>query len=104
MVDFNWPELVSNLTTTNEVDDDVKKDDGSQSFENTIKQNHSANKICDTNTTTTQVQIKFHSHLCQQITSTTTTSLTLPPYGKEYLCFLTDIIIPGKHSVTNKVH
>ena len=41
----------------------------------------------ETNTTTTPVQPNIYSRLCQMSSSTSTKSLKLPQYVKEYLCF-----------------
>ena len=60
MIALNQPSSVSNLIPTNTVDTYVNNDDNSQSFVNHRKHNHSATKICDTNATTIQVQLKFH--------------------------------------------
>ena len=44
----NWTSLVSNLTTTNQVDTDVNNDDDSQHFETHIESNHIEIEISDT--------------------------------------------------------
>ena len=44
----NWTLLVSNLTTTNQVDTDVNNDDDSQHFETHIENNHIEIEISDT--------------------------------------------------------
>ena len=90
MIAQNRPSPISNLITTNQVDNDAKNDGNSQYFVTPRKQNHSYTEIHDTSTTTTQVQIKVHPCICQWIPSTPTTSLKLRPPGKEYPCFKID--------------
>ena len=55
---------VSNLTTTNNIDNDIKNDDNSQSFATIRKHSHIPNKLSDTNTPNTQVQLKLHPIPC----------------------------------------
>ena len=90
MIALNQPSPVSNLITTNKVDTDVNNDDDSQSFETPRKHNHSDTEINDTNNITSKVHLKLHQIIYQEIPSTTTRSLKLPPSGKYYLCFQMD--------------
>ena len=83
----NEPSPVSNQTTINKVDTGVNTYGKTQYFATPQKHNHSTPEICNTNTTNTQVQPNFYAHIFQQGHSTPTTSLKLPPYGKQYLCF-----------------
>ena len=77
-----WTTTLSNLTTTNKDDTDVKNDDNSESFANPRENNHSATELSDNNTKISQVKIEFNPLQCQQISLTQTTALKLPPYGK----------------------
>ena len=74
MIDHNQPSPVSNLTTTNHVDNDANNDEDSQYFEIHQKHNHIATEIHDTNNTTSLVQIKVHPRIFQWSPSTPTTS------------------------------
>ena len=82
MIAIIWPSPVSNPTTTNKVDTDVKNYEDSQSFATTIKHNHSKKLLCGKTTTTTQGNIKLHTRLCQQSPLTPKSPLKFPPYGK----------------------
>ena len=66
MIALICPSPVSNLTTTNKVDTDVRNDDNSQSFVPPRKHNHSATELCDKNNTTTHIQLKLHTNLFQR--------------------------------------
>ena len=63
MIDIIFPSPVSNLTTTNKVDTNVKNDYNSQSFSTPRNLNHSATELYGTHTRTTQVQIKVNPRL-----------------------------------------
>ena len=76
IIDCNQPSHVSNLNTTNQVDTDVNNDGDS---------NQITHEICDTNTTTKQVQPNVNPSVCHCIISTSTTPLKISPSGKEYL-------------------
>ena len=78
----NYP--LSSITTTNNVDTDVKIDDISQYFATPREENHSGTEICYTNTPTTQLQPKVYPHQYKLIPSTQTTSFKPPPSRKEY--------------------
>ena len=82
MIAINQPSQVSNIIPTNQVDTYFNNYYYSRSFATPKKHNHSDTEIRDKNTTTTQVNIKAHPHLCQWSPSTPTTSLKLPPSGK----------------------
>ena len=88
MISLNEPPPLSNLTTTNQADTDVKNDIDSQYFATPIKRNHRTTEIRYTNTKTTRVRLKFQfPRLYQQIPSTPTTSLKLNLSEKQYFCF-----------------
>ena len=78
---------ISNLTTTTQVDTDSNNYYITQYFTTPRKHNHSTPEKPETNTTYTSVQTDVYSRQCQISSSTSTTSLKLPPSGKEYLCF-----------------
>ena len=59
-----------------------------------LETNHITPEISETTTTNTPVQGTLYSGLFQMIYLTSTTSLKIPPSGKEYLCFQND----GKYS------
>ena len=58
-----WPSSVSNLTTKNKVDTDVNNNDNLQSFGTPRKNNNIDKELFDTNTPTTQSQLKVNQ--CQ---------------------------------------
>ena len=78
----NQPSPVSNLTTTYQVDTDVKNDGYKIYFATPGEQNHCTPEINDTNTTTNQVQPNLHPRLLERSHSTPTAPLKLPPSGK----------------------
>ena len=90
MIETYLTSIVLKLTTTNQVDTNVSNDDYSQYFKIPRKHNHSATEICDTKNKTTQGPLKVHLRLCQHISSMSTSSLKIPPFGEEYLCFQTE--------------
>ena len=62
----NQPSLVSNLTTTYQVDTDVKNDGYTKYFATTREKNHCTPEINHTNTKTTQVQPNLHPRLLER--------------------------------------
>ena len=78
-----WTTTLSNLTTTNKDDTDVKNDDNSESFANPRENNHSATELSDTNTTTDWVKLEFNPCQHQNSTLNQTTPLKLSPSGRD---------------------
>ena len=91
IISCNQYSPVSNITTTNQVDTDVKNDEDIHYFATPRKHNHSTPSISDKNTTTTRVQYDFNPPLSQQSPSTPTTSIKLPTSGKYYIYFQTGV-------------
>ena len=81
MIDLVWTSPISNPTTTNKVDTDIKNSEDSQYFQPPPQKNN-ATELRDKNTKTTRVHIKVHIFLLQQSPLTTTTSLKIPPSVK----------------------
>ena len=79
---LNRTSLVSNLTTTNQVDIDVNNNDYLQYSDTPRQHNHSATEIRDTKITATQDQLKSHFCICQHSPSTPTTQIKPLPSGK----------------------
>ena len=82
---------MSNLATTTQVDTYSKNDDDTPYMETSGNHYQRTTEITETTTTTNLVWTNFHSNLFQIISSTSTTSLKLPPSGKEYICFQSDV-------------
>ena len=71
---------VSHLTTTKQVDTESNNDYNTHYFSTPRNHNHSTPKIPKTTTTNIPVQPNGYSCICQMSSSTSTTSLKLPPY------------------------
>ena len=87
VISYKHPTPISNLTSKTQVYTDSNNDDYIKSFATPRKHNHSTHDIPGTTTTNTPVQATVYSRLCQMSSSTSTKSLKLPQYVKEYLCF-----------------
>ena len=90
LIAHNHPSSISHLTTTNQVDTDVKNDDITQYFTISRKNNHGNPGILETKTKTAPVRPNINSRQFQISSSTSITALKLTPSGKEYLCFKID--------------
>ena len=82
----NYSSPVSDQNTINLIDNDVYNNENLQYFETPMKHNHSATKLCNTTKTTSKIHIKYHTRPFQKHSSTISTPLQIPPYGKEYIC------------------
>ena len=65
MIAHNQPSLVSNITTTDQVDTDVNNDGYTNYFANPREKNHCTPEINDTNPTNTQVQPNLNPRLLE---------------------------------------
>ena len=72
----------SKLITKTQVDTDINNDDNTHFFETPRKHNNRTPEIPEETTTTTLVQAIANSHLCQMSSTTSTTSLKIPPSEK----------------------
>ena len=84
VIDHKQPSPVSNLSTTKQFDTDSKNYDITHSFATPIEHNHVTLEKPETTTTNTPVQTNVYSRLFQMSSSTSTTSLKLPPSVKEF--------------------
>ena len=101
MISLNWSSPVSNLTTKNQVNTGVNNYKDPQYFATTQKQIHSDTEIGDTKNTTSRVQFKVCTRLCQHIPLTPTTSFK-NLHLEYYIYFKLKVKLPMQHSVPNQ--